>query len=33
MPPFEFAVISDRELDILVKYLKEGFQRGEFNRP
>jgi mono/diheme cytochrome c family protein len=32
MPAFEPVVISDRELDILAKYLKEGFQRGEFNQ-
>lgn len=32
MPPFEPVVINDRELDLLAKYLKEGFQRGEFNQ-
>lgn len=32
MPPFPQSVISDRELDLLVSYLKAGFQKGEFNK-
>ena len=32
MPAFEPVVLGDRELDILVKYLKDGFQKGEFNQ-
>lgn len=32
MPPFEPDVISDAELDLLVNYLKGGFQKGQFNK-
>jgi len=31
MPPFGNNVISDRELDLLVTYLKGGFQQRQFN--
>lgn len=31
MPPFEFVIINDRDLDLLVNYLKGGFQQGQFN--
>jgi mono/diheme cytochrome c family protein len=31
MPPFEDVVINDRDLDLLVNYLKGGFQQGQFN--
>ena len=33
MPPFGNNIISDRELDVLVSYLKGGFQKGQFNQP
>jgi len=32
MPPFELVILNERELDLLVSYLKGGFQRGEFNQ-
>jgi mono/diheme cytochrome c family protein len=32
MPPFEEVVISDTELDLLVSYLKDGFQKGQFHK-
>jgi mono/diheme cytochrome c family protein len=32
MPAFEEVVISDTELELLVSYLKDGFQKGQFNQ-